>query len=299
MVDAVVVVKTTKMVGRGGGHNNGQNGGTKPPIQYTKYTGPQMAMAAPMIFSSDDWKNKLPQAQRDKLKELKIRAKSKTQSNNHNSTPSSTYNANATQSQPSPPADPPVPGNNLRQMLSNSHSHAPTQINTVHCTYSINRVDIQSSGALIDGGSNGGLGGSDVRVLWETYSTADVTGIGGKSFTNLPICTVGAVIQTNKGPIIGVFNQYAYYGKGQTVHSVNHLKHFGIIVDDSPRQFAHGKQRLKTPEGYFIPISIRNGLPYIDMHPPTDEELEAYPQVNFTLDMPWEPQDVTDLDLSV
>jgi hypothetical protein len=40
------------------------------------------------------------------------------------------------------------------------------------------------------------------------------------------------------------------------------------------------------------------------MHPPTDEELEAYPQVNFTSDMPWEPQvfdneySVDDLDLS-
>jgi mannitol-specific phosphotransferase system IIBC component len=42
------------------------------------------------------------------------------------------------------------------------------------------------------------------------------------------------IIQTNKGPIIGVFNQYAYYGKGQTVHSVNQFRHFGIIVDDSP-----------------------------------------------------------------
>jgi hypothetical protein len=76
------------------------------------------------------------------------------------------------------------------------------------------------------------------------------------------------------------------------------------IVDESPRQFAHGKQWLETPDWYFIPISIRNGLPYVDMHPPTDEELEAYPQVNFTSDMPWEPQvfdnedDVTDLDIS-
>jgi hypothetical protein len=49
---------------------------------------------------------------------------------------------------------------------------------------------------------------------------------------------------------------------------------------------------------------MRNGLPYIGMHPSTDEELEAYPHVNFTSDMPWEPQvfdnkyDVTDLDLS-
>jgi hypothetical protein len=65
------------------------------------------------------------------------------------------------------------------------------------------------------------------------------------------------------------------------------------------------KNCLETPEGYFIPISVRNGLPYIDMHPPTDEELEAYPQVNFTSDMPWEPQvfdneyDDSDLDLSV
>jgi hypothetical protein len=190
-----------------------------------------MSMAAPMIFTPEDWKNKLTQAQRDKLKEFKIRAKSQTQSNNHNSTPSSTYNANATQSHPSPPAAPQVPGNNLHQMLSNSHLHAPTQINTVHCTYSIHCVDIQSSGALIDGGANGGLGGSDVRITWETHSTADVAGIGGKSLTNLPICMVGAVIQTNKGPIIGVFN--AYYGKGQTVHSVNQFQHFGIIVDDS------------------------------------------------------------------
>jgi hypothetical protein len=188
----------------GGGHNNGQNGGNKPSIQYTKYTGPQISMAAPMIFPSEDWNNKLTQAQRDKLKELKVRAKSQPQSNNHNSTPSSTYNANATQSQPSPPS---VPGNILRQMLSNSHLRAPTQINTVHCTYSIHHVDIQSSGALFDGGSNGGLGGSDVRVMWETYATVDVAGIGGISLTNLPICTVGAVIQTNKGPIIGVFNQ--------------------------------------------------------------------------------------------
>jgi hypothetical protein len=258
-----------------------------------------MSMAAPMIFMSEDWKNKLTQAQRDKLKKLKIMAKSQTQSNNHNSTPSSTYNANANQSQPFPPATPPVHGNDLRQMLSNSHSRAPTQINTVHCTYSIHCGDIQSSGALIDGGTYGGLGGSDVRVMWETYSTADVAGIGGKSLTNLPICTVSAVIQNNKGPIIGFFNQYAYYGKGQTVHSGNQFKHFGIIVDDSPH-----KQRLETPEGYFIPISNRNGLPYNDMHPPTDEEFEAYPQVNFTSDMTWERQvfdneyDVTDLNLS-
>jgi hypothetical protein len=70
------------------------------------------------------------------------------------------------------------------------------------------------------------------------------------------------------------------------------------------RQFSCVKQRLETPDGYFIPISIQNGLPYIEMHPPTDEELEAYPQFNFASDTPWEPQvfdneySVDELDLS-
>jgi hypothetical protein len=241
------------------------------------------------------------------LKELKARAKAQSQNNssNQNSTPSSMYNANSTKSQQSSP--PPVssaPGSGLCQMLSNLHLRLPSQVNTVHCTYSMHNINIQSSGALIDGAANGGLGRYDVHVMWETHSTADVIGIGAKSLSSLPICTVGAVIQTQMGPIIGVFNQIAHYGQGQTVHSVDHMKHFGIIVDDSPCQFSGGKQRLVTPDGYFIPISIQNGLPYIDMHAPSDKELEAYPQVLFTSDMLWEPQvfdneyDVENLDLS-
>jgi hypothetical protein len=191
-------------------------------------------MAPAMIFMSEDWKYKLTQAQCDKLKELKIRDKAQSQSNTHNSTPNSSYNANSTQSQPSqspPPAlAAPVPGNSLHQMLSNSHSRPTSQVNTIQCTYSIHRIDVQSSGAFIDGGANGGLGGTDVRVMGEACCTADVAGIGAKSVTNLPICTVGAVIQTQKGPIIGVFNQYAHYGKGQTVHSVNQHKLLALLL---------------------------------------------------------------------
>ena len=123
-------------------------------------------------------------------------------------------------------------------MLSNSASRAPsTQINTCKVTYSVHQHTRQVSGALIDGGANGGLSGSDVRVLSESLNYADVTGIGENSLANLPLCTVGAVIETHKGPIIGIFNQYANYGKGQTIHSVNQLRSFGIIVDDTPRHF--------------------------------------------------------------
>jgi hypothetical protein len=75
---------------------------------------------------------------------------------------------------------------------------------------------------------------------------------------------------------------------------VNQLKNFGILVDDTPRQLGHGKQSLQTPEGYIIPISIRNGLPYIAMSPPSDNEMDSYPHVFFTSDAPWDPSILDD-----
>ncbi len=35
-------------------------------------------------------------------------------------------------------------------------------------------------------------------------------------------------------------------------------------------------QRIQHPDGYIIPLSIQNGLPYMDMHPPSDHELDTY-----------------------
>ena len=50
-----------------------------------------------------------------------------------------------------------------------------------------------------------------------------------------------------------------------------------------------GQQQIHHPDGYVIPLSIRNGLPYVDMHPPTDLEMESYPHVIFTSDVTWDP----------
>jgi hypothetical protein len=51
---------------------------------------------------------------------------------------------------------------------------------------------------------------------------------------------------------------------------------------------------MTTTEGYVIPIQIRRDLPYIDMTPPSDEDLEEYPHVGFTSDMPWDPSILDD-----
>jgi hypothetical protein len=51
-------------------------------------------------------------------------------------------------------------------------------------------------GSLIDGVANGGLSGSDVIVLADTFLTADVNGIANNTLQKVPLCTVAGLIQT-------------------------------------------------------------------------------------------------------
>ena len=161
-------------------------------------------------------------------------------------------------------------------------------------------VSTDIKGTLIDGGANGGLAGGDVRVIEFHNDRATVTGIAGNNLDDLPIVTAAGLLQTTDGPVIGIFHQYAYYSKGKTIHSVPQLEHFDILVDCTSRK-KHGKQRIQTPDGFVIPLHIRNGLAYMDMCPPSDDELEALPHVIFTSDVPWDPScldNETDLSLA-
>ena len=225
------------------------------------------------------------------------------------------YTANLTNTAPTteppvvanPPSNPPttqdpnVPGSTLRRMMSNYTSQQPAPsseltingvtyvVKATRVKYSVHLVNAEAKGSLIDGGANGGMSGNDVRIVSESYTRADVTGIADSEIHDVPICTVAGVIETTTGPIIGIFNQYAHYGKGSTIHSVNQLVDFGIDVNDRPLRCQNGRQTIVTPEGYTIPLAIRNGLAYMDMHPPSDKEFDSLPHVIFTSDVPWDP----------
>jgi hypothetical protein len=151
-----------------------------------------------------------------------------------------------------------------------------------------------TKGALIDSGANGGMAGSDCRVI-EThdYNTAQVVGISGNTLENLPIVTTAAVIETTDGPAVAYFYQYAYHPEGKTIHSVPQLESFDLTVDGKSRRKG-GKQRIVTPDGWVIPLQIRNGLAYIDMHPPTDQEIQDLPSLVFTSDVDWDPSCLDD-----
>ena len=111
------------------------------------------------------------------------------------------------------------------------------------CTYHISKhMQASCSGSLIDGVCNGGLAGDNVVVLEESTQLVDITGIADSKIESVPIGTVTGLISTTEGPIIGIFHQYAAYGKGSTIHSVNQLRSFGLDVNDIPTSCFDGKK---------------------------------------------------------
>jgi hypothetical protein len=84
-------------------------------------------------------------------------------------------------------------------------------------------------------------------------------------------------------------HQYAYTGKGGTIHSSGQLEWCGNNVNDRSIKIDSGRQRLTTPDGYIIPINVRRGLPYITMRPFTDEEFEELLHILWTSEDDWDP----------
>ena len=73
--------------------------------------------------------------------------------------------------------------------------------------------------------------------------------------TDVPLSTVAAVLNTTDGPIVGIFHQYAHYGKGHTLHLPLQLEAFGHKVSDADLVHNPGTQKIVTPAGYTIPLS--------------------------------------------
>jgi hypothetical protein len=77
-------------------------------------------------------------------------------------------------------------------------------------------------------------------------------------------------------------------GKGKTIHSSGQLEWVKQEVDDKFIKVG-GKHRIKTLDGYVIPLDIKSGLPYIKMQPYTDKEWDSLPHVILTGDGNWNP----------
>ena len=159
-------------------------------------------------------------------------------------------------------------------------------------TYSVSKRQLLVQRALIDRGANGTVGGSDCTWIGGpvTPKSVSITGIDNHQLNNIPIGTVGAFCNSNRGPVICIFNEVAYTGKHQSIISSIQLEHYHNEVNDTCiLKTGKQAQRITTADGYIFGLSIKSGLAYLKMRPFTTQEYESLPHVVMTSDKKWDP----------
>ena len=79
---------------------------------------------------------------------------------------------------------------------------------------------------LVVRGANGGLAGSDMHVIHKTHRKINIQAIDNHEVTGLDVVTAATLLNTSQGKVIGIFNEYAYLGKGSSIHSSGQLEWF-------------------------------------------------------------------------
>ena len=155
-----------------------------------------------------------------------------------------------------------------------------TQINA-HITHHVAQAQNPKHCSLVDRGANGGLAGSDVRILSTSSRKCTVTGIDNHEIPGLDLVQCAALVQTNHGIVNLIMNENAYYGKGHNIHSSGQIEWYTNTVDDKSVQVG-GQQRIVTIDGYSMQLVCQGGLLYLELQGiPTDQDLQNYPSVHF------------------
>ena len=142
---------------------------------------------------------------------------------------------------------------------------------------------------LVDRGANGGLAGSDMHVIHKPHRKINIQGIDNHEVTGLDVVTAATLLNTSQGKVIGIFNEYAYLGKGSSIHSSGQLEWFKTNVDEKSVKVG-GTQLITTLDGYSVPLLIKDGLAYAtSLGRPTDQDMDTYPHVFFTSPDEWDP----------
>ena len=117
-----------------------------------------------------------------------------------------------------------------------SETETPHRQMNVHITYHVAQANQAKHGSLVDRGANGGLAGSDVRVLSTSSRKCTVTGIDNHEIPGLDLVQCATLVQTNHGNLNLIMNEYAFYGRGHSIHSSGQIEWYTNIVDEKSVQ---------------------------------------------------------------
>ena len=112
----------------------------------------------------------------------------------------------------------------------------------------------------------------------KTVSKVDVTGFDEHTLKDIHLGTAAAYVETTSGPVIIMAHHMAVMHKGTSIFCCGQIEYAGHSVDDRSQHLPNGKgaQCITLDDNTIILLSIRNGLAYMDMRPPTDKELKKY-----------------------
>ena len=151
-----------------------------------------------------------------------------------------------------------------------------------HFTYHVAQASHAKHGSLVDRGANGGLAGSDVRILSRSARECTVIGINSHELQGLDVVQCAELLEMNHGIVNMIMNEYSCYWKGHTSNSSGQIECSKNSVHDRSVQVGR-KQRICTIDGYAMPLTCRGGLMYLSIiGKPTDTDLERYPAVHLT-----------------
>ena len=157
------------------------------------------------------------------------------------------------------------------------------------CKHYIFQHANHTNNQLVDRGANGGLAGSDMRVIYKTHRKINISGIDNHEVSGLDVVTAATLLNTSLGKVIGIFNEYAHLGKGSSIHSSGQLEWYKTHVDEKSIKVG-GTQLITTLDGYSVPLLIKDGLAYAtSLGRPTDHDMDTYPHVFFTSPDEWDP----------
>ena len=147
---------------------------------------------------------------------------------------------------------------------------------------------------LVDHGANEGLAGPDMRGIHRTYRKIKIQDIDNHEVADLEVVTTATLLNTSQEKVIGIFNEYAYLGKGSSIHSSGQLEWLQTHVHETSVK-AGGTQLINTLDEYSVPLLIKDGLAYaISLGKSTDQDMDTYPHVFISSPDEWDPSQVPD-----
>jgi hypothetical protein len=126
------------------------------------------------------------------------------------------------------------------------------------------------------------VGGANCILLETSGETTNVHSFSNERnpFSNVPIGTIATawVDQKTSEVIVLVMNEALYFGNclNHTLICPNQLRSFGIVVDDTPKQFSlKSTHSIEMPgDNLTIPLEMNGVVSYFSSHKPSKDELE-------------------------